>query len=179
MPASSSRSSIPCSATSKPGSSALITASASGMVLPVQSPQLARRVGRLSHSARRRMRHHHLRSAQDRHPARRRQPCPATSRGDCAACTSWIGTSVHILCLNDCFATIIMPQPTEITQFIFGQPLSYTAQLGLPRAAQTLHRRHVRRTCRFSNERYRSVFRILLFAEAGFSKSITRYQSKP
>src|SRR3984893_3617593 len=37
------------------------------------------------------MRHHHLRSAQDRHPARRRQPCPATSRGGCAACASWIG----------------------------------------------------------------------------------------
>jgi hypothetical protein len=31
--------------------------------------------------------------------------------------------SVHILCLDDCFATTIMPQPTEITQFIFGQPL--------------------------------------------------------
>jgi hypothetical protein len=27
------------------------------------------------------------------------------------------------LCLDDCFATTIMPQPTEITQFIFGQPL--------------------------------------------------------
>src|SRR5258706_8411710 len=61
----------------------------SGMVLPVQPPQLARPVGRLSQSARRRLRHHHLRSAQDRHPARRRQPCPATSRGGCAACTSW------------------------------------------------------------------------------------------
>jgi hypothetical protein len=32
--------------------------------------------------------------------------------------------SVHILCLDDCFNTTIMPQPTEITQFIFGQPLS-------------------------------------------------------
>ena len=31
--------------------------------------------------------------------------------------------SVHILYLDDCFATTIMPQPTEITQFIFGQPL--------------------------------------------------------
>jgi hypothetical protein len=30
---------------------------------------------------------------------------------------------VHILCLDDCFATTIMPQPTEITQFIFGRPL--------------------------------------------------------
>ena len=29
----------------------------------------------------------------------------------------------HILCLDDCFNTTIMPQPTEITQFIFGQPL--------------------------------------------------------
>jgi hypothetical protein len=27
------------------------------------------------------------------------------------------------LCLDDCFNTTIMPQPTEITQFIFGQPL--------------------------------------------------------
>jgi hypothetical protein len=31
------------------------------------------------------------------------------------------------------------------------------------------------RTCRLSNERYRSVFRIILFVEARFSKSITRY----
>jgi hypothetical protein len=30
--------------------------------------------------------------------------------------------SVHILCLGDCFNTTIMTQPTEITQFIFGQP---------------------------------------------------------
>ena len=28
-----------------------------------------------------------------------------------------------MLCLDHCFATTIMPQPTEITQFIFGQPL--------------------------------------------------------
>ena len=28
-----------------------------------------------------------------------------------------------MLCLDDCFATTTMPQPTEITQFIFGQPL--------------------------------------------------------
>jgi hypothetical protein len=27
------------------------------------------------------------------------------------------------LCLDDCVATTIMPQPTEITQFIFGRPL--------------------------------------------------------
>jgi hypothetical protein len=27
------------------------------------------------------------------------------------------------LCLGDCFNTTIVPQPTEITQFIFGQPL--------------------------------------------------------
>jgi len=33
--------------------------------------------------------------------------------------------SVHILCSDDCFTTTIMPQPTEITQFIFGQPLSF------------------------------------------------------
>jgi hypothetical protein len=32
--------------------------------------------------------------------------------------------SVHMLCLDDCFATTTMPQLTEITQFIFGQPLS-------------------------------------------------------
>ena len=31
--------------------------------------------------------------------------------------------SVHILCLDDCLSTTIMPQPTEITQFIFGRPL--------------------------------------------------------
>jgi hypothetical protein len=31
--------------------------------------------------------------------------------------------SVHILCLDDCLDTTIMPQPTEITQLIFGQPL--------------------------------------------------------
>src|SRR6516225_3041516 len=31
--------------------------------------------------------------------------------------------SVHMLCLDDCFATTTMPQPTKITQFIFGQPL--------------------------------------------------------
>jgi hypothetical protein len=30
---------------------------------------------------------------------------------------------VHILCLDDCVATTIMTQPTEITQFIFGRPL--------------------------------------------------------
>jgi hypothetical protein len=29
-----------------------------------------------------------------------------------------------MLCLDDCFTTTIMPQPAEITQFIFGQPLS-------------------------------------------------------
>ena len=28
------------------------------------------------------------------------------------------------LCLDDCFATTILTQLTEITQFIFGQPLS-------------------------------------------------------
>src|SRR6266550_4695850 len=32
--------------------------------------------------------------------------------------------SVHILCLDNCFDTTIMLQPTEITQFISGQPLS-------------------------------------------------------
>jgi hypothetical protein len=35
--------------------------------------------------------------------------------------------SVHILCLGDYFNTTIVPQPTEITQFIFGQPLSRDA----------------------------------------------------
>jgi hypothetical protein len=29
-----------------------------------------------------------------------------------------------MLCLDDCFATTTMPQPTKITQFIFGQPLN-------------------------------------------------------
>jgi hypothetical protein len=32
--------------------------------------------------------------------------------------------SVHILCLDDCSTTTIMPQPAEITQFIFGRPLN-------------------------------------------------------
>jgi hypothetical protein len=27
------------------------------------------------------------------------------------------------LCLDDCFITTIVPQQSEITQFIFGQPL--------------------------------------------------------
>jgi hypothetical protein len=31
--------------------------------------------------------------------------------------------SVHMLCLDDCLDTNILPQRTEITQFIFGQPL--------------------------------------------------------
>src|ERR1700730_7608209 len=98
MPLSSSRSSIPCSATSKPGSSALITASAPSTCRAIfgngptgSTPQFARRAGRLPHSARRRMRHHHLRSAQDRHHARRRQPCPAASRSGCATCSNPIG----------------------------------------------------------------------------------------
>jgi hypothetical protein len=38
--------------------------------------------------------------------------------------------SVHMLCLDDCFATTTMPQPTEITQFIFGQPLSLFGGFG-------------------------------------------------
>jgi hypothetical protein len=50
--------------------------------------------------------------------------------------------SVHILCLDDCFATTIMPQPTEITQFIFGQPLRalplFLAERSGPRGALTL-----------------------------------------
>src|SRR5271169_1958644 len=70
------------------------------MVLPVQSPQLAQRVGRLPHSARRRMRHNHLRSAQDRHHAKRRQPCPAASRGGCGTCSSWIGIPIVVLALG-------------------------------------------------------------------------------
>jgi hypothetical protein len=40
--------------------------------------------------------------------------------------------SVHILCLDDCFTTTNMPQPTEITQFIFGQPLRYKCDLSVP-----------------------------------------------
>src|SRR6516165_3265788 len=36
----------------------------------------------------------------------------------------WRVILLHILCLDDCFPTTIMPQPAEITQFIFGQPLS-------------------------------------------------------
>jgi hypothetical protein len=34
-----------------------------------------------------------------------------------------------MLCLDDCFATTTMPQATEITQFIFGQPLRRGAML--------------------------------------------------
>src|SRR6516162_6181741 len=41
--------------------------------------------------------------------------------------------SVHMLCLDDCFATTTMPQPTEITQFIFGQPLSAARANRIPR----------------------------------------------
>jgi hypothetical protein len=40
--------------------------------------------------------------------------------------------SVHILCLDDCFNTTIMPQLTEITQFIFGQPLRRTGSDAQP-----------------------------------------------
>jgi hypothetical protein len=36
--------------------------------------------------------------------------------------------SVHILRLDDGYTTTIMPQATEITQFIFGQPLSRSAR---------------------------------------------------
>src|SRR6516165_4501895 len=39
----------------------------------------------------------------------------------------WRVILLHILCLDDCFPTTIMPQPAEITQFIFGQPLSVRA----------------------------------------------------
>jgi hypothetical protein len=35
-----------------------------------------------------------------------------------------------MLCLDDCFATTTMPQPTEITQFIFGQPLKHPEKVG-------------------------------------------------
>jgi adenylate cyclase len=34
------------------------------------------------------------------------------------------------LCLDGCFATTIIPQPTEIAQFIFGQPLSLHGRFG-------------------------------------------------
>ena len=40
------------------------------------------------------------------------------------------------MCLGDCFNTTIVPQPTEITQFIFGQPLS------LMTAAEPVSRQH-------------------------------------
>src|SRR5438132_6441428 len=63
------------------------------MVLPVQSPQLARRLGRLPNPARCRMRHHHLRPTHGRHHARRGQPRPSTSRRSCTACFSSIGRS--------------------------------------------------------------------------------------
>jgi hypothetical protein len=63
----------------------------SGMVLSVQSPQPARRFAWLSDPARRRMRHHHLRSAQSRHQARRRRSHSAPSRISCATCFNPIG----------------------------------------------------------------------------------------
>jgi ISXO2-like transposase domain len=62
-----------------------------GMVLPVQSPQLARRFGRLPNPPRRRMHHPHLRPTQGRHPARWGQPHPTASRNSCATCSSRIG----------------------------------------------------------------------------------------
>ena len=62
-----------------------------GMVLPVQSPQFARWFGRLPDPPRRRMRHHHLRPAHRRHPARWSQPHPELSRASCATCSSRIG----------------------------------------------------------------------------------------
>src|SRR6516164_5692467 len=49
--------------------------------------------------------------------------------------------SVHMLCLDDCFATTTMPQPTEITQFIFGQPLSDTSLPGHCSHSMTWHSR--------------------------------------
>src|SRR6202043_3593189 len=86
----------------------------SGMVLPVQPPQFARRVGRLPHSARRRMRHHHLRSAQDRHHARRRQPCPAASRGGCATCSGPIGIIFYTITDYFSVADIVAFPPYQI-----------------------------------------------------------------
>src|SRR6516164_4477341 len=43
-----------------------------------------------------------------------------------------------MLCLDDCVATTTMPQPTEITQFIFGQPISVEVDdLSFRTASQT------------------------------------------
>jgi hypothetical protein len=63
----------------------------SGMVLSVQSPQPARRFGRLSHPACRRVRHHHLRSAQGWRQARRRRSPTAPPRISCTTCFNRIG----------------------------------------------------------------------------------------
>ncbi len=81
----------------------------SGMVLPVQSPQLARRVGRLPDPARRRMRHHHLRPAQGRRHARRGHAPPTASRGSCAACSSRIGRPACMR--NSCFLLSAVQRP--------------------------------------------------------------------
>jgi hypothetical protein len=64
-----------------------------GMVLSVQSTQLARRIGRLPHPPRRRMRHHHLRPAYRRHPARSSPAHPALFHASYATCVSKIGKS--------------------------------------------------------------------------------------
>jgi hypothetical protein len=41
-----------------------------------------------------------------------------------------------MLCLDDCFATTIITQLTEITQFIFGQPLRLTSVVRVGVAAR-------------------------------------------
>src|SRR5439155_6988837 len=62
-----------------------------GVVLPVQSPQPARRSGSLSDPARCRVRHHYLRPAHGRRHAGRCRPRPPTSRYSWATCFSRIG----------------------------------------------------------------------------------------
>jgi transposase-like protein len=53
--------------------------------------RLLRGFGRLPHPPRRRMRHHHLRPTQGRHPAGWGQAHPAASRGSCTTCPNRIG----------------------------------------------------------------------------------------
>jgi hypothetical protein len=71
-----------------------------GVVLPVQSPQSARRSGSLSDPARCRMRHHHLRSAHSRPLAGRCLPCPPPSRNSWATCFRRIGIHGISRCLT-------------------------------------------------------------------------------
>src|SRR5262249_46855888 len=65
-----------------------------------------------------------------------RRPGPAHPNSSAPSSFSLIlpaSDLVHILCLDDRFATTIMPQPAEITQFIFGRPLRAVLSVSPPR----------------------------------------------